>query len=101
VAAGALRALHTFRYEAVLSRTVKWLALRTNCLACASVQLALLHEAHFSSAVKGFPFALIALSSQDCAAAVPTARQAINSARTIRLTNPSLKLTPKEARRPL
>ena len=43
---------HTLFHEAVLGRTVKRLAFRAHCLACAGVPFALLHEAHLSSAVK-------------------------------------------------
>jgi hypothetical protein len=50
--ASALSAPHALRHEAVLSRTVKRLAVGAHRLASAGVSLAFLHKAHLSRAVK-------------------------------------------------
>ena len=47
-----LSAPHALRHKTVLGRTVKRLAFRAHCFACAGVTLALLHKAHLSRAVK-------------------------------------------------
>jgi hypothetical protein len=63
---------------------VKRLALRAHRFACAGVPLAFLHEARLRGAVKRPALALTAWLSQDCAAAVLTAKQVINTAKIVR-----------------
>jgi hypothetical protein len=85
----SLSSPHALRHETILGRTVERLAVRAHCFASAGVPLALLHEAHLSSAVKRLAVRANRLAIEDCAAAVPTARQVISTARIIRLINSS------------